>query len=796
MSFDFLTSNTMTSPQGIVLTNSRGTGATMIGADGYMTYAPENLMPRSNQFTDAAWSKGNVTINPANTFTDPQGDVLTAMFETTTFDIHQLGTGATPMQLNWGDYLTYSIKVKSIGGRHAYIGSNAAAAGTNEYCFFDLTNGTIGSIGSSVINPSITAIGDGVYRIKWSAMILNDGVNPSAFLLVTQSPTGGRAPTYAGDVTKGLYIGKAQIQRGLQATPYVETTSAFYYGSRFESNPATQVFSGQNLLATTNVFTWSRLNAPVPVAQGYVPDSIPNAGDVWRITRNSTSGSYSYLSVQSTEVNSVLELSYWVKKDNCSYFAMRFQTNYPSRADAIFNLDSGTIHAALASGEFSGVSASITPADGGYLVKVAFKANYATNFGVYLSFNNNGVQVDLVDTKADSAGFVTAPMVTKPMQSYAFTPTSGTRALGTSSASPLGLLIEEPRTNSLRYSNNLTNVVWIKNDITLTTGTFDTLSPWGWYNATKVTAGTAGTSALFQEYNLNLNDVLISSRIMKRGNTDWVRFNTANTTTTNTVVTWFNLATGVPWTSTQFGWFTLLGRGMIPLGNGWYHCWQAVQTSQDTTARFYTFETPADGSTARVSNGVYYTSGAQVDRLFTTSYNASSGRALSYIPTGSASVTRNGDQITTSLGSWFNQNEGTILQTVRTLYTNTNSLSRSLSLWFYNTSESSVHHLFAITNSWFCATATNNAGINQANFDNPALVPYVPSTIKYSYKTNDFAWCVNNGTVATDTLGSVPTDLNILKVWSRNAGNYLNWHCSKIKYFKKKIPNYKLPSLT
>ena len=72
MSFDFLTSNTMVSPQGITLTNTRGTGATMIGSDGYMTYAPENLMPRSNQFTDAAWSKGNVTINPANTFTDAE----------------------------------------------------------------------------------------------------------------------------------------------------------------------------------------------------------------------------------------------------------------------------------------------------------------------------------------------------------------------------------------------------------------------------------------------------------------------------------------------------------------------------------------------------------------------------------------------------------------------------------------------------------------------------------------------------------------------------------------------------
>lgn len=112
----------------------------MISSDGYMTYAPENLMPRSNEFTDPAWTKSEVTINTSNTFVDAQGDTLYAMFETANTGIHYLGTGATPMQLNWGDFITYSLKVKAIGDRYAYIGSNSAAVGSSDYCYFNLAN--------------------------------------------------------------------------------------------------------------------------------------------------------------------------------------------------------------------------------------------------------------------------------------------------------------------------------------------------------------------------------------------------------------------------------------------------------------------------------------------------------------------------------------------------------------------------------------------------------------------------------------------------------------------------------
>lgn len=579
---------------------NRNTGATMIWPDGRMTFAPENLCLQSNSLGDASRAKLGTTI--WSTTTAPDGSVISSVMETSSFAIHQIGCAAIPT-VNNGDLITCTAIVKSIGGRHVYIGSNSAATWPEEYCYYNLIDGTIGSYGTTCINPSITSLGDWFYRIKWSSKIIVNGVNPVVFILTAANFTWARAPTFTWDISKWVYVGNVQVQRGLTVTPYVQTTSSYYYWPRFEYDPIT--------------------------------------------------------------------------------------------------------------------------------------------------------------------------------------------------LQPLGLLIEEPRTNLLTYSLDISNSVWVKSSITTTLNTTDTLSPRGTYNAVKLVAGTSLSDTLYHnDMPITASNYIISYWIFKRGDHDWVRITTGDSTVFDTFRAWFNLATGVKGITNTTGAGVSLGSGMIPLGNGWYVCWHSGYVSAGfTQIRQYNFACDADGSATRVSNAVRYWAWWNLEQLTPSQYNASSGRALSYIPTGASAVTRAGDVVTMPIGSWFNHNEGTILQTIRTLYTNNDVNVRSVSVWFNNTTESWNHLLLAISYGGATVWSTNDS-TNQANITRPALTPLVPSTIKYGYKTNNFAYVVNNGTVATDISGSIPTNLTTLKLGHRSAWNYLNGHCSRLKYYKKKLPNNRLQSLT
>jgi len=64
LSFNFLLSTSLVSPQGIPFTFSRGTGAMQYNSNGLLTWGPENLALWSDALDNVYWTKLSVTVTP------------------------------------------------------------------------------------------------------------------------------------------------------------------------------------------------------------------------------------------------------------------------------------------------------------------------------------------------------------------------------------------------------------------------------------------------------------------------------------------------------------------------------------------------------------------------------------------------------------------------------------------------------------------------------------------------------------------------------------------------------------
>jgi hypothetical protein len=304
-----------------------------------------------------------------------------------------------------------------------------------------------------------------------------------------------------------------------------------------------------------------------------------------------------------------------------------------------------------------------------------------------------------------------------------------------------GLLIEEARTNSALYNQDLTNGVWVKSNITAAKDAFgldgvsssaSTLTATG-ANGTCLQAITlASAAAVFQPY------------IKRKTGTGTVEIT-------------------------------------IDSGTTWVDVTGSINSS--TFTRVTTTQTLANPQ-------VGFRLGTNGDEIIVDMADCQNGAfTTSPIPTTSAATTRAADVCSTMDVGWLTQGTGTLVA---------EATSNNVT-----TDQECVLSLFEVTNQrtrigrrlgggaddevvGYVTNSGDQAWLRQAGI----AVAGVPYRGALAYQTNDFAFSVNGGAVLTDGAGTPPTGVTAFYVGENgDGGQYFNGHVLEIKYWNVRKSN-------
>ena len=342
------------------------------------------------------------------------------------------------------------------------------------------------------------------------------------------------------------------------------------------------------------------------------------------------------------------------------------------------------------------------------------------------------------------------------------------------------LLVEPQRTNVYTYSSSFDNAVWANGNATATANT--TISPDGTQNADSIFEQSVNDYQIRgQLYSMTNGQAYTYTIYVKANTRNYFRILVGNGILLNFQSAYFDLVNGVT-TSTS-----LITSSMENVGNGWYRCTATFTCNNTGTDAIYFGSSPnmTTGYSIFVgnpSNGIYAW-GAQLE---------AGSYATSYIPTTSASVTRNADVISkTGISSLIGQTEGTIFWDI---YVDTPSASLHEDL--FNMDAGSYGNTIYLIKS-ASATFTGEmyvSNVQQATFTKTGITAG-RHKIAFAYANNNTAMFFDGVQVgSTDTSCSVPATSRI-QLGNGVFGPSTGW-TNTAAIFKTRLTNTQLAELT
>lgn len=357
---------------------------------------------------------------------------------------------------------------------------------------------------------------------------------------------------------------------------------------------------------------------------------------------------------------------------------------------------------------------------------------------------------------------------------------------------PLGLLIEEARTNLIAQSGDPSNGAWSGSAASAVTGQAD---PFGTTLAATITAD--GTSTAHAR---------TSSSVSFTSGTSYAFSAFVKAGTTNLVqLTWGTGGFG----ATVYANFTLSGAGSAVLGagataaaiqqfpNGWYRITMVAASNATTsgTLRLGFITSTADTRAPTNSSAdTFIATGGQVEATSTSLTGPTS-----YIPTAGSTVTRTAETAAmtgTNFSSWYNQIAGTFVvqATPPGNYNQAGMLFQALQNGL------NLHEIIK-ANAAVSAAGKRWSGITSAagpvaaiteGSDNAGL----STKLAYAYAANDFAFYVDAIQVGTDVSGTLPSPTELDIGYSSSSGQQLNGHIASLKYYNTRLTNAQMQTLT
>ena len=370
-------------------------------------------------------------------------------------------------------------------------------------------------------------------------------------------------------------------------------------------------------------------------------------------------------------------------------------------------------------------------------------------------------------TRVNSSGLIESSAVNVPRLDY------------TGSTCP-SLLVEPQRTNLALYSEQFDNAVWTETRATVVSNA--TIAPDGNLTADKLIPSIDNNTHLLQQSNIPVTAQIYTATVYaKKGEYDTVRLFLSNLWSPNPNAT-FNLTTKSI-VSTQNG-----TAKITELTNGWFK----LEITSDINA--------IAGSNGKLfiyggNNGLVSFEGDGTSGVFIWGAQLEAGaNATSYIPTTTASVTRNADLISkTGISSLIGQTEGTI-------YFETNKLFVDSLCGYVNISESTQNRILIY------GVASNNQLLIQVKINNVSIIHSTTfigmssnAKVAFGYKNGDSALYINGVKYSTtlDTINyNFPATLSKLDVMNYDGSNFSNGTTKVCSLFKTRLTNTQLQQLT
>jgi hypothetical protein len=221
--FDFARASSATRVNADGLIETVATGVPRIdytgGGCGKLLLEPQrtNLIPYSEDFTNAEWAKSNLTVL-GNQVISPDGTLSADKVSSNTSN----STHFLQEFLSTGNTVNVSVFVKNEDANYIQL-TNPSSGGI--FVNFDIKNGLIGSKGSQISNEKIENYGNGWYRI--SATFDNTGVdNRYIRFYIVSSANAPFNQSWQPSSNISFYIWGAQLEQGSYPTSYIPTSGA------------------------------------------------------------------------------------------------------------------------------------------------------------------------------------------------------------------------------------------------------------------------------------------------------------------------------------------------------------------------------------------------------------------------------------------------------------------------------------------------------------------------------------------------------------------------------------------
>ena len=236
-----------------------------------------NLLERTEEFDNAAWTKQNSTVtqNTADTLAPDGTATAESLIPSNAVNTFS-GVFRADSTLA---AKTLSCYVKKGSKRFAILlGYN----GTSN-CWFDLDSGAVGTRGANFSASSIEAIGNGWYRI---ACVFSTAVAATLNLGIYASDADNSTQCVGDGATAALYIWGAQVETGSTATAYQRVTTAFdvtesgqrdCYGVRADGTDDFYTTASTDFTGTDKVTVFAAVRKLSDAASGTVVELSSNA---------------------------------------------------------------------------------------------------------------------------------------------------------------------------------------------------------------------------------------------------------------------------------------------------------------------------------------------------------------------------------------------------------------------------------------------------------------------------------------------------------------------------------------